>query len=381
MAPHRSAADDRRGRSVANRRLGLPSRWRVAAPSTRGVGRTARPERLRKDHSARRPQRASASRKRQGVLQWDRVLSALRRPQATGRVRPPRRHRPHRPDPTSSAPVRRAPASPPDFTRGELDRRVEAVLDALDLADRAEVPIGRLSGGQRKRASVGVELIGRPAALFLDEPTAGLDPGVARRLVRTCRGLAREGRVVVFATHVMEDIEQFDRVAVLAGGRLAYFGPPTGMLEHFGASSYAEVYDRLEERPAKDLARQFAGSVPGQEVRAAVAMESRPQPLHNQELPSPSPARTGVRQWAVLSARFLRTLVADPSHTGVCLHRSVGHRHADVLGLQGIADHPVSARRCSDLVWVLAWPPSRSSRSDRYTAGSGWWACDLVLTS
>lgn len=205
---------------------------------------------------------------------------------------------------------------PPDLTRGELDRRVEAVLDALDLADQAEVPIVRLSGGQRKRASVGVELIGRPAALFLDEPTAGLDPGVARRLVRTCRGLAREGRVVVFATHVMEDIEQFDRVAVLAGGRLSYFGAPTEMSEHFGAGSYAEVYDRLEERPAKDLARQFAASVPGREVRAAVAMESRPQPLHNQELPSPSSARTGVRQWAVLSARFLRTLVADPSHLG-----------------------------------------------------------------
>jgi hypothetical protein len=114
----------------------------------------------------------------------------------------------------------------------------------------------------------------------------------------------------------MEDIEQFDRVAVLASGRLAYFGSPTGMLEHFGASSYAEVYDRLEERPAKDLARQFVGSVPGQEVRAAVAMESRPQPLHKQELPSPSFARTGVRQWAVLSARFLRILVADPSHLG-----------------------------------------------------------------
>ena len=97
----------------------------------------------------------------------------------------------------------------------------------LELTGRSLVPVGQLSGGERKRASIASELLAGPTLFFLDEPTSGLDPARGAELMRTLRGLAEAGTTVVVTTHNPSDADRCDKVAVLApGGRLAFFGTP-----------------------------------------------------------------------------------------------------------------------------------------------------------
>ena len=104
---------------------------------------------------------------------------------------------------------------------------VDDVLRTLELAGRSLVPVGQLSGGERKRASIASELLAGPALFFLDEPTSGLDPARGAELMRTLRALAEAGTTVVLTTHNPSDADRCDKVAVLAaGGRLAFFGTP-----------------------------------------------------------------------------------------------------------------------------------------------------------
>ena len=116
---------------------------------------------------------------------------------------------------------------PAATTPDQAEHAVTEVLKALELTDRADVPVGSLSGGQRKRASIAAELLTRPGVFFLDEPTSGLDPARGAELMRTLRQLAAEGTTVVLTTHNPLDAERCDRVAVLADhGYLAFFGSP-----------------------------------------------------------------------------------------------------------------------------------------------------------
>ncbi|MET8085354.1 ATP-binding cassette domain-containing protein [Micromonospora sp. NPDC005237] len=130
----------------------------------------------------------------------------------------------------------------------EASGRVAAVLADLRLTERADVPVGRLSGGERKRASIAVELLTRPGVFFLDEPTSGLDPAIAVELLRVLRTLADAGTTVVLTTHQITDVDRCDRVVVLTRqGRLAYAGTPAAAREFFGLRSLAEVHLRLDE--------------------------------------------------------------------------------------------------------------------------------------
>jgi ABC-type multidrug transport system ATPase subunit len=128
----------------------------------------------------------------------------------------------------------------------QVRARVGDVLSVLGLSNRADVPVGSLSGGERKRASIAVELLARPNALFLDEPTSGLDPATAVELLDLLRNLAATGVPVVLTTHNPADVERCDRVVVLArGGHLAYAGPASALCRYFGVADIAGVYGRL----------------------------------------------------------------------------------------------------------------------------------------
>ncbi|MET3426178.1 ABC-type multidrug transport system ATPase subunit/ABC-type transport system involved in multi-copper enzyme maturation permease subunit [Actinoplanes tereljensis] len=135
--------------------------------------------------------------------------------------------------------------------RSDVDARVAEVLAVLGLTGRADTRVGSLSGGERKRASIAVELLARPRALFLDEPTSGLDPATAAELLTLLRELAADGVPVVLTTHNPADVDRCDTVVVLApGGRLVFAGPPSSAPAHFDADDVAGVYGRLADAPS-----------------------------------------------------------------------------------------------------------------------------------
>ena len=192
----------------------------------------------------------------------------------------------------------------PTADRAVIDAAVDDVLAVLGLEDQRDVRVGSLSGGQRKRASIAVELLTDPPILLLDEPTSGLDPISALGVVRALRGLAASGVTVVMTTHDPAQLDLADQVVFVApGGRLAFAGTPGAARTAFDVSDLVEVYDRLAwpaphgarpTMPTAPLARDRAGAAKGRST-------SRPRPR---------PA-VAMRRWAVLTRRTAALLVAN----------------------------------------------------------------------
>jgi ABC-type multidrug transport system ATPase subunit len=188
-----------------------------------------------------------------------------------------------------------------------VDRTVADTLAALDLAGRADVRVGSLSGGQRKRASIAVELLTRPAVFFLDEPTSGLDPSTAREVLRLLRRLAEGGTTIVLTTHSPTDIDLCDRIVFLArDGHLAFVGTPDEARRWFATPDLTAAYERLAVEDTPEIwAERFAavrepGAVPG--PRRAPGIGPPTVPVR----------RAGpVRQWAVLTRRSADLLVRN----------------------------------------------------------------------
>lgn len=150
---------------------------------------------------------------------------------------------------------------PEDTAPAERRARVDEVIRELGLVERAEQPIHSLSGGQRKRVSVALELLTKPSLLFLDEPTSGLDPGMDRSVMHMLRGLADDGRTVVVVTHSVLSLDVCDRLLVLApGGRVAYYGPPADTLDFFGYTQWPEAFEAFENDRDRDWAGQYRAS-------------------------------------------------------------------------------------------------------------------------
>jgi ABC-type multidrug transport system ATPase subunit/pSer/pThr/pTyr-binding forkhead associated (FHA) protein len=134
-----------------------------------------------------------------------------------------------------------------DISAREIDQTVNEVLDITGLSERRNVRVDSLSGGQRKRVSIAVELITKPSVIFLDEPTSGLDPGTEERIMKLFRQIAESGRTVVMTTHAMENVRLFDKIAVLVRGKLVFYGKPDEALAHLKASSFKDLFDKLQE--------------------------------------------------------------------------------------------------------------------------------------
>jgi ABC-type multidrug transport system ATPase subunit/ABC-type multidrug transport system permease subunit len=189
---------------------------------------------------------------------------------------------------------------PSATTAAEIDVIVDETLDELGLAGRGDVRVDRLSGGQRKRASIAVELLTRPSAFFLDEPTSGLDPATARGLMRTLRGLADRGATVVVTTHNTDDLRACDRVAFLTGaGELAYEGTVDSALSHFGVDDLTSIYESLSGSADGRTPRGRHVSIRRADDRAV----ARP-PLGTMPRGSAGP----LRQWQVLTRRNIDVL-------------------------------------------------------------------------
>jgi ABC-type multidrug transport system ATPase subunit len=187
---------------------------------------------------------------------------------------------------------------PSATTAAEVDDAVRDALDAVGLTDHAEVRVASLSGGQRKRASIAVELLTDPHVFFLDEPTSGLDPITSAELIARLRELANRSATVVFTTHSIDDLAACDRVVCLTrGGRLSFVGTVDEALELYGVSSVPELYRFLTDPDAFPPSALAAADMPAPDVR---------HPTVNRR-----PVASGVTQWGVLTRRTLETLVRN----------------------------------------------------------------------
>lgn len=157
-----------------------------------------------------------------------------------------------------------------DVSRKEIDQIIEEVMDVTGLSERRDVPINQLSGGQRKRVSIAVELITKPSVIFLDEPTSGLDPATEEKIMVLFRQIAESGRTVILTTHAMENVKLFDKIVLLMRGKLAFYGKPDEALKHLGAASFKELYDKLED-PIEQKLKSGGGN--RHQVTEAVAEE------------------------------------------------------------------------------------------------------------
>lgn len=213
---------------------------------------------------------------------------------------------------------------PADVTAEERRARIDEVLDELGITHRGDVRIDQLSGGERKRVSVALELLTTPSLLFLDEPVAGLDPGLARSLMQLLRALADAGRTIVVVTHDVASLRLCDQVLVLApGGVPAYVGLPQFAPAHFEREELTEVFADLAADPSRDW--RYAGR------------PARPDPQGSRAPPAispPPPQQSWWSQLRTLTARSAEVLVADRRNLGLLLAQ------APLLGLLMLAALP-----------------------------------------
>ncbi len=209
---------------------------------------------------------------------------------------------------------------PGDTSDDEIKARIERVLAEVDMDAQAEQIVGRLSGGQRKRVSISMELLAEPGVFFLDEATSGLDPGLEKKLMYTLRRLADGGRTVALVTHATANIKQCDHVAFIGAGRLVYFGPPGVALDFFGVSEFADIYEAIEDDAAAWEKRFRASSAYAQYVlprisNAESGLRTAKRPAGDAEQPGRAvplaPRANPWRQFSILTQRYFELVVRD----------------------------------------------------------------------
>jgi lipooligosaccharide transport system ATP-binding protein len=135
----------------------------------------------------------------------------------------------------------------------ELSRRVEELMDLLELRSHAGVPVKALSGGFQRRLAIALSLMNRPELLILDEPTTGLDPAVRHALWSLIREFRASGTTVLLTTHYMDEAERLcDKVAIVSAGRVIAEDAPRKLIEHHLARDAVEI-DCAPEEEAKLL--------------------------------------------------------------------------------------------------------------------------------
>jgi ABC-type multidrug transport system ATPase subunit/ABC-type transport system involved in multi-copper enzyme maturation permease subunit len=192
---------------------------------------------------------------------------------------------------------------PSETSKQEREARVEEVMEKLELTPRADLRIDKLSGGQRKRASIGLELLTKPSILVLDEPTSGLDPGLDAHVMETLRKLADDGQTVVLVTHSVDNLNFCDNVVLMAsGGRIAYAGPSSTVFTALGKNNWAEVFRMLSSPEALLLSNKKRSGV-------VSSITELPQEKVKKQ--------SWARQLMTLSSRYLRVIASDRYYLGL----------------------------------------------------------------
>lgn len=131
----------------------------------------------------------------------------------------------------------------------ELDQRLDRILAETGLTEIADRPVRVLSGGQKRRLGLAMELVSSPKLLLCDEVTSGLDPRSEREIVHLLHSLSRRNdRTVISVTHSLAHLELYDSLLVLHEGRVAYHGPPSGVTHYFSVDDTEEIYPALSKQ-------------------------------------------------------------------------------------------------------------------------------------
>lgn len=206
---------------------------------------------------------------------------------------------------------------PPDT---DVDTVVHKTLAEIEMGDRETVPVNQLSGGQRKRVSIGVELLADPKLFFLDEPTSGLDPGLDKKMMQLLRKLADQGRTIVLVTHATANIKLCDRVVFMGrGGYPCYFGPPDEAFQFFRITSgdFADIYNELEQ--GEEHAAQWANSF-RQSPYYRNYVENHLSTGKGSSIAPPSQVKpSGLQQLSLLTQRYFKLVQRDPINLGLVL--------------------------------------------------------------
>ncbi|WP_411845798.1 ATP-binding cassette domain-containing protein [Roseibacillus persicicus] len=133
----------------------------------------------------------------------------------------------------------------------ELDERLDRILAETGMTEIADRPVKVLSGGQKRRLGLAMELVSSPKLLLCDEVTSGLDPRSEREIVHLLHDLSRkEDRIIISVTHSLAHLELYDSLLVLHEGRVAYHGPPSGVTHYFSVKDTEEIYPALSQQPS-----------------------------------------------------------------------------------------------------------------------------------
>lgn len=208
----------------------------------------------------------------------------------------------------------------PDASNAEIKQRIQEVCENLKISDKDVAGIQKrrvsdLSGGQRKRVSIAVELLTKPRILFLDEPTSPLDPQTIDEFLDCLKNLTQPrngepGTTVVLVTHKPGDLEDMDKVIFMAaGGYLAYYGPVNEFSEYFNVKKVNEVYQQLSSSKSGPKFRDRWQATP--EGRAATGTPPRP----SKERAAKGKRESGIRQAWWLTRRYLNIKTNDRINT------------------------------------------------------------------
>ena len=192
---------------------------------------------------------------------------------------------------------------PADTTKADREQVVAQVLDELGLTRHADTRVDKLSGGQRKRASVALELLTGPSLLILDEPTSGLDPALDLQVMTMLRQLADAGRVVLVVTHSLTYLDHCDQVLLMApGGQTAFLGAPGQIGAAMGTTNWAHIFAKV-------------GADPDEANRRFLARNRPPPPMEAAPADLAVLAPTNLRhQFSTIARRQVRLVVSDRAY-------------------------------------------------------------------
>jgi len=191
---------------------------------------------------------------------------------------------------------------PPDTNKEDRRQVIAQVLEELELTQHAEKRVDKLSGGQRKRASVAMELLTGPSLLILDEPTSGLDPALDRQVMTMLRQLADAGRTVLVVTHSLTYLDVCDQVLLLApGGKTAFCGPPDKIGQEMGTTNWADIFSTIASDPDAAKLRYLERATPPPALPESDKPVDLGKPVHTSLL----------RQFSTIARRQVRLIVSD----------------------------------------------------------------------